>query len=135
MDWNFDMSFTYSQFASDEEVKIDSEDAEDEQQIINLQTKGKLFLHEQNLANILIAKGYPIKEVVEYLLKDFVVLNSFQNKKNLPQCYLRLNRANHTEKGVNKILKMIATSSVDHEELSDFIINQFPAGLLTAKNL
>ena len=31
MDWNFDMSFTYSQFASDEEVKIDSEDAEDEQ--------------------------------------------------------------------------------------------------------
>ena len=31
MDWNFDMSFTYSQFASDEEIKIDSEDAEDEQ--------------------------------------------------------------------------------------------------------
>ena len=132
MDWNFDMSFTYSQFVSEEEIKIDSED---EQQIINMQSKGKLFLHEQNLANILIAKGYPLKEVVRYLIDKFVILNSFQNAKNLPKCFIRLNRSNHTEKGVNKTLKMIATSSVDHEEISEFILKYLPVGTLSAKNI
>ena len=98
-------------------------------------TKGVLDMPDCNLAHCMIAKGFDLNGSVRYLLDTFTLQNRMNQEKNLSPCTLILNRNANFNKGINKILKMIVMLNHPAETISAFIIERFPVGTLTYKNL
>lgn len=109
INWGHQENFIYSENAiTTEEIKVDPDDS-------IMATKGQLNLQDCNLGGILLAKEYPLDSILSYLLDDFIILNAYKAKKTIPVCFMILNRNKDFNKGVNKILKMVATSSINHQ--------------------
>ena len=101
----------------------------------NAANKGVLNLSDCNLVHQLLARGFAIDGSVEHLMTSFTLIGAFNAEKHIPPCAIILNRNLSMDKGINKILKMIAAVSVeDPEKGGEFMTKHIPVGTLNAQN-
>ena len=98
-------------------------------------SRGILDLKDCNLVHSMIAKGLDLNGAVRYLLDTFTLTNRINQDKKISPCFMILNRNENFNKGINKILKMIVMLNHPAEAITAFIIERFPVGTLTYKNL
>ena len=84
----------------------------------------------------MIARGFALDGCVEHLLTHFTWMGAFNTEKHMPVCAIILNRNLSLDKGINKILKLIAVKAAEDPQLGgEFINNHLPVGTLKAKNV
>ena len=84
----------------------------------------------------MIARGFALNGCVEHLLTNFTWMGAFNTEKHMPACAIILNRNLSLDKGINKILKLIAVKAAEDPLTGgEFINNNFPVGTLRAKNV
>ena len=121
VDWQFPRQFSYKPGL----VGADSQNAP-----VPHGGKGVLDLSDCNLAQRMIASGLELEKTIKYLLETFTLQNSLGQMKVLPDCTLILNKHPNFNKGINKILKMVAMSPGKAQDISAFIMQRFPVGSL-----
>ena len=128
-DWMTRKSFTYwSQ--NQNKIGINSQDVP-----VPHGEKGVLDLSDCNIIQRMIAKGLDLEKTIKYLLETFTVPNSLGQMKVLPKIMLILNKHPNFNKGINKILKMIAMRPGRPQDISAFIISHFRVGTLSFSNV
>jgi hypothetical protein len=115
--------------------------------------KSKLKLQDYNLLHKMIANDFPIhvsaqnddddqfdevkKNAIDFVTHQWQLENKYGQLKTLPKCALILNSEESFDKGVNRILKMIASleEKQQPEEICSFLDSAFPTGMLNFVNV
>lgn len=84
----------------------------------------------------MIARGFAIDGSVEHILSRFTLMGAFNTERQMPACAIILNRNLSLDKGINKILKLLAVKAAEDPETGGaFMSNHLPVGTLRAKNV
>ena len=132
INWGDSYAFRYSS-SSMQTLGLDADIDEANQ-------KGTMLLSECNLVHRMIMKKFRLNTSIKFLLDNFNYQTVSKVEKTLPSHMMILNKNPDFDKGVTKVLKtttlaLIEMMPSDAEQIVQFIMQRFPVGSLTCRNI